>query len=88
MVTSTVTVVVTAWKEDEEDEKGKLKKSHFSKQVGFVLRENKLFLERKKRNSKLLGGEIGWFFFGRTKYFGVGRTKVGDLNLMMTRIFY
>ena len=53
--------------------------------MGFVLeRENKFFLGRKEGNSKLLGGEVGWFFFGRTKSFGVGRTKVGGLNLMIS----
>ena len=54
----------------------------------FVLeRENKSFLGRKEENYKLLGEEVIWFFFGRTNSFGIGRTKVGGLNLMMARIF-
>ena len=56
--------------------------------MGFVLeRKNKLFWGRKERNSKLLGGEVGWFFFGKIISFGVGRTKVEDLNLMMAGTF-
>ena len=51
MALSMVTVVlavVTAWKEEEEDKRGKGKTSPFSKQVGVVLeRENKFFLGRK-----------------------------------------
>ena len=84
----TVLVVVTTWREEEEDKKGKVKKSHFSKHMGVVLeRENKFFLGRKEENSKLLREEVGWFFFGRIISFGVGRTKVGSLNLIMTGIF-
>ena len=45
VVTTAVMVVVTTWK--EEDKKCKLKKSHFSEHLGFVLRENKLFFGNK-----------------------------------------
>ena len=55
-----IETVVTTWREEEEDKKCKVKKSHFSKQVKVVLeRENKFFLGMKKGNSKLLGGEVG-----------------------------
>ena len=81
--------MVKAWREEEEDKKGKVKKSPFSKQVGVVLeRENKFLLGREEGYPKLLGEEVGWFFFGRTIFFGVGRTKVGGLNLMMARAFF
>ena len=57
--------------------------------MGVVLeRENKFFLGRKERNPKLLGGKVEWFFFGRTISFGVGRTKVGGLNLTMVGTFF
>ena len=83
-----VTMTTMVEREKEEDKKGKMKKFHFSKQVGFVLeRENKFFLGRKERNPKLFGGEVGWFFFRRTKSFSVERTKVGGLNLMMVGTF-
>ena len=50
--------------------------SNFFKQVGVVLeRENKFFLGRKEGNPKLLGGEVGWVFFGRTISFGGERTS-------------
>ena len=63
--------------EEEEDKKGKVKEFPLSKQVGVVLeRENKFILGMKEGNSKLLGVEVGCFFFGRTIFFGVGRTKV------------
>ena len=46
--TSTTSRSMKAWRKEEEDKKGKLKKYSFSKQVGFVLeRENKFFLRRK-----------------------------------------
>ena len=74
--------------EEKEDEKGKVKGFPFDKQVEVVVeRENKFFLGRKEGNSKLLRGEVGWFFFRRTKSFRVGRTKVGGLNLMMVGTF-
>ena len=64
-------MMTTVEMEEEEDKKGKMKKSPFSKQVGFVLkRENKFFFERKK-DPKLLGREVEWFFIRRTKSFGV-----------------
>ena len=41
-------VPLTMEREEEEDKKGKMKKSPFSKQVGFVLeRENKFFFGMK-----------------------------------------
>ena len=56
---STVLVVVMAWKEEEEDEKGKVKGFPLFKQLGVVLeRENKFFLGRKEGNFKLLGVEV------------------------------
>ena len=83
-----VKVTTTVEMEEEEDKKGKMKKSLFSKQVEFVLeRENKFFSGRKEGNSKLLGGEVRWFFYGRIKSFGVGKTKVEGLNLMMAGTF-
>ena len=43
-----VKVTMMVEMEEEEDKKGKMKKSLYSKQVGFVLeRENKFFSERK-----------------------------------------
>ena len=46
--TTTIKETVKAWREEEEDRKGKVKKSIFSKQVGVVLeRENNFFLGRK-----------------------------------------
>ena len=81
--------MVMTWREEEEDKRIIVKRSSFSKLVGVVLkRENKFFLGRKEGNPKLLGGEVEWFFFGRTISFGVGITKVGGLNLMMTETFY
>ena len=57
--------------------------------MGFVLeKENKSFLGRKEGNSKLLGEEFRWFFFGRTNSFGIGRTKVEGLNLMISETFF
>ena len=57
VVVTKVATLMKAWREREEDKKGKVKKSPFSKQVGFVLeRENKFFLGRKEGNPKLLGG--------------------------------
>ena len=56
---STVLVVVMAWKEEEEDEKGKVKGFPLFEQLGIVLeRENKFFLGRKEGNFKLLGVEV------------------------------
>ena len=47
-VASVVEMVVTAWRKEEEDKKGKVKKSHFFKQMWVVLeREKKFFLGRK-----------------------------------------
>ena len=52
-------MMATIKREDEEDKKGKMKKSPFFKQMGFVLeRENKFFLERKDGSPKLLKGEV------------------------------
>ena len=68
--------------------KGKVKEFPFSKQVGIVLeRENKFFLGRKEGNPKLLGGEVGWVFFGIKISFSEGRTKFGGLNLMIAGNF-
>ena len=80
--------IVTAWKKEEEDKKGKLKKSPFSKQEGVVLEsENKLILGRKEGDIKLLGEEVRWLFFrGRISFTG-GKTKVRGLNLMMGENF-
>ena len=48
---STVEMVVTAWREEVEYKKGKVKEFRFFKQVGFVLeRGNKFFLGRKEGN--------------------------------------
>ena len=85
---STVLAVVMAWMEEEDDEKGKVKGFSLSEQVRVVLeRENKFFLGMKEGNSKFLRGEVKWFFFRRTKSFGVGRTKIGGLNLMIAGTF-
>ena len=62
-------------REEKEDKINKIKGFPLSKQVGVVLKINS-FLEGKKKNPKLLGGEVRWFFFKRTISFGVGRTKV------------
>ena len=88
--TATLTVEETATVEmdEEEDKNYKIKGFPLSKQVEVVLkRENKFFLGRKEENPKLLGEEFGWFFFRRTISFGVGRIKVGGLNLMMAGTF-
>ena len=58
---------VMAGREEEKDKKGKVKKSHFSKQEGVVLeRENKFFLGRKEGNLDFLGEEVRRLFFGGT----------------------
>ena len=47
-VAPVVETVVIAWRKEEEDKKGKVKKSHFFKQMWVVLeRENKFFFGRK-----------------------------------------
>ena len=79
--------VMVGIEEEDEGEKVEVIGFPLSKQVGVVLeRENKLFLGREEGNSKLLGGEVRWFF-GRTISFGVGRTKVRGLNLNMAGTF-
>ena len=60
----TIEEMVTTWREEEEDKKGKLKKSPFSKQVGVVLEsENKFFLRKKEGDPKLLGEKVECLFF-------------------------
>ena len=64
MAVMLVTMMETLERKEEEDKKGKMKKSPFSKQVGFVLEiENNFFLEIKEGNPKLLGGDVKGFFW-------------------------
>ena len=80
--------IVTTWKEEKEDKKGKLKKSPFFKQEGVVLEsENKLILGRKEGDIKLLGEEVRWLFFRGRISFIEGKTKVRGLNLMIGKRF-
>ena len=73
-----MTVTKMVEREEEEDKKKYNKRVSFIQTSGVVLeRENKFFLGRKEGNSKLIGGEIEWFFFGRKLSFSIGRTKVG-----------
>ena len=86
--TTATSVTKKAWREEEEDKKGKVKKSSFFKQVGVVLEsENKFFLGMKEGDPKLLREEIAWLLFGGTISFSGGRIKVGGLNLMMAGTF-
>ena len=89
MVVSTAVVeTTTVGMEEEEDQESKVKKFPFSKQEGVVLEcENRFFLGRKEGDSKLLGEEVGWLFFGMTISFYGERTKFGGLKLMMVEIF-
>ena len=56
--------------------KCKVKKSSFSKQTIVVLeRENKIFLGMKEGNSKLIGGQVEWFFLWKNNILWCKKNK-------------